>query len=251
MPRRRGLTVLGPVVLLGVWEVLSRAEIIHPAFFPPPTAIAQRLPVLWQPDGLAPDLLATVGRLAATALLASFVGVALGLLVFLVPRLHAGMESVLAFLYPIPAVLFFPIIALALGRGEVALVVTAAVTPFIIAFFAAAAGARAIDPVLLEAASNYGASGRALFLRVLVPGSLSRVIPGLRIALGFSLITVVATEMVGASRGLGAYLWTSWRTLRVGQMYVALVAIAVLGLLLAFGYDAVVRRLTPWVTARD
>lgn len=242
----------GPAVILGGWEYASRAELVRPFFFPPPSEVAARTLILFDAErGLAVDLRATVVRLAVVAGLAAVFGIATGLLMSAWRWLTRGMETVLAFLYPIPAILFFPFLSFAIGRGELAIVLTATITPLIIVTVYTLAGVRSIDPAVIEAARNYGAKGWRFFSRVLLPGALTSIVAGFRIALGFSLITVIAIEMVAASDGLGSFLWANWRVLRVTDMYVALVGIATLGVLSSAGFDALANRLLPWRTAPE
>lgn len=237
----------GPAVILGTWELLSRTEIIRPVFFPPPTTIAARSIILFDPErGLGQDLLATTVRLVVTAGLAAVFGVLTGLLMSAIRWLDRGVETVLAFFYPIPAILFFPFVAFVLGRGETAVVATAMITPYIIMAVYTVVGVKSIDRSLIEAARNYGTRGWRFFSRVLVPGALPSIVAGLRIALGISLITVIAIEMVAAQDGLGRFLWTNWQLLRVTDMYVALLGIAALGLATSVGFDAIANRLLPW-----
>ncbi|MBI3014770.1 MAG: hypothetical protein HYY65_06875, partial [Candidatus Tectomicrobia bacterium] len=56
----------------------------------------------------------------------------------------------------------------------------------------------------------------------------------------------VAVELAGAKRGLGASLWHSWQILRIEDMYVGLVLIAILGVLVTYGLEALAGRLMPW-----
>ncbi len=242
--------VVGPLVILGGWEIASRAELIRPFFFPPPTEIVARSVILFDADeGLGNDVLATVVRLLLVAGLAAALGITTGLLMSAWRWLNRGMETVLAFFYPIPAILFLPFLSFVLGRGETVVILTAMITPFIVMTVYTIAGVRSIPSEYLEAGHNYGATGWRFFSRVLVPGALSSIIAGFRVALGFSLITLIAIEMVAASDGLGRFLWANWQILRVTDMYVALVAIAALGLLTSVGFDALANRLLPWRSA--
>jgi ABC-type nitrate/sulfonate/bicarbonate transport system permease component len=248
----RWALLVGPAIILGGWEFVSRAELIRPFFFPPPTEIAARSLILFDAErGLGSDLLATVVRLLVVAGLAAALGIMTGLLMSASRWLNRGMETVLAFFYPIPAILFFPFLSFVLGRNETTLVLTAMITPFIIMAVYTVAGVRSIKPEHLEAARNYGATGWRFFSRVLVPGALTSIVAGFRVALGFSLITVIAIEMVAASDGLGRFLWANWQVLRVTDMYVALVGIAILGLLSSTGFDALANRLLPWRAVRE
>lgn len=239
--------LVGPTLILGAWELASRTGMVRETFFPPPSQILARSSILFDAQiGLGVDLRATLWRLAITVLLAAVLGVGLGLLMSASAWMEHGLGAVLAFFYPIPGVLFFPFLAFVLGRGEAVVIVTAFITPFIVLAMYTVAGVRDIDPVLIEAARNYGTRGWRFFSRVLIPGALPSVVAGFRIALGFSLIAVVAVEMVGAQDGLGRFLWTNWQILRVTDMYVALLCIAVLGLLSSVGFDTVADRLIPW-----
>ncbi|MFW6090388.1 MAG: ABC transporter permease [Actinomycetota bacterium] len=244
--------VIGPVVILGGWELASRTELIRPFFFPPPTEIVARSVILFDADeGLGNDLLATVVRLLLVAGFAAALGIMTGLLMSAWRWLNRGMETVLAFFYPIPAILFLPFLSFVLGRGETLVVLTAMITPFIIMSVYTLAGVRSIPSEYLEAGHNYGATGWRFFARVLMPGALTWIIAGFRVSLGFSLITLIAIEMVAASEGLGQFLWANWQILRVTDMYVALVAIAALGLLTSVGFDALANRLLPWRSASE
>jgi len=245
--REKWPLAVGPVVLLAAWELLSRTEVIRPTFFPPPSLIVARSAVIFDPaSGFGADILATVLRLLITISLAVAIGVAVGIAITASRWTENGVTPVLAFLYPIPGVLFFPFLTFVLGRTETALLLTALVTPLIVMVLYTVAGVRSIDPTLLEVARNYECRGPRRFFRVLLPGALPSIVTGIRISLGFGLIAVIAIEMVGAQSGLGNVLWSSWQILRVTDMYVALLCIAVLGLLSSVGFEAVADRLVPW-----
>ncbi len=245
--RGKWVFLIGPVVLLTAWEVLSRTGILRPTFFPPPTEIISRSSIVLDAgDGIADDIGITVLRVLITIGLAVVVGVAVGIAVTASRWTERGAGTVLAFVYPIPGVLFFPFLAFLLGRNEAAVLLTALVTPLVVMVLYTIAGVRSIDPLILEVARNYGSRGARFFLRVIVPAALPSIVTGIRISLGFSLIAVIAIEMVGAQSGLGRFLWSNWQILRVTDMYVALLCIAVLGLLSSLGFDALADRLLPW-----
>ncbi len=245
--REKWALLVGPVLILAAWELLSRTGVIRSTFFPPPTEIIARGTIVFDvQSGLGGDIVATVLRVLLTIALAVVAGVAFGIAITASQWAERGSSTVLAFLYPIPGVLFFPFLTFLLGRTEMAIILTALVTPLVVMVLYTVAGVRGIDPTLLEAADNYGSRGARRFFGVLVPGALPSIVTGIRIALGFALISVIAIEMVGARDGLGQFLWSSWQILRVTDMYVALLIIAVLGVLSSVGFDALADRLLPW-----
>ncbi|HHX48191.1 MAG TPA: ABC transporter permease [Brevibacterium sp.] len=245
--RDKWVYLVGPVIILGAWELLSRLGVLRATFFPPPTRIVSGADIIFQGgNGLADDIVATVTRVFITVVLAVALGVIIGVLASASAWTERGITTLLAFVYPIPGVLFFPFLAFVFGRSQTAILLTALITPLVVIVLYTMSGVRSISPVLLEVAQNYNSNGIRRFFQVVLPGALPTIVTGIRIALGFALIAVIAIEMVGAQDGLGRFLWANWQILRVTDMYVALMCIAVLGLLSSIGFDAVADKLLPW-----
>jgi ABC-type nitrate/sulfonate/bicarbonate transport system permease component len=243
----RWITLGSPIALLAVWEWASAVGLLRAAFFPRPLTIAAHFVDLALDGTLWGHLAATLARIGWSFSLAALLGVAIGLAMGLWRRLREGLDPVFAVIYPIPSVLFLPLVSFLVPSGEIALVVTTAVTSFFLIAFTTTHGVRQIDRLVVEAARHYGAGGWRLFAAVLLPGALPYIFTGLRLGLGFALIVVVAVEIVSASRGLGALLWLSWQVLKVEDMYATFFVIALLGALLSYGLAALRARLLPWV----
>jgi len=242
-----GTTVGSPIALLLAWEWASATGLLRAVFFPRPSTILAHLRYLALDGTLWGHTAPTLARIGWSFSLAAVLGVAIGLAMGLWRRLREGLDPVFAVIYPIPSVLFLPLASFMVPAGEVALVVTSAVTSFFLIAFTTTHGVRQIDRLVVEAAVHYGARGWRLFATVLLPGALPFIFTGLRLGLGFSLIVVVAVEIVSASRGLGALLWLSWQILKVEDMYATFFVIALLGALLSYGLAALRARLLPWV----
>jgi NitT/TauT family transport system permease protein len=244
--REHWLALASPLALLLAWEIASATGLLRQAFFPRPSTVLAHLGALVADGTLPMHTLATLVRIAGAFALAAVLGVTVGLAMGLWRRLRAGLDPVFAVVYPIPSVLFLPLVSFLAPRGETALIVTTAVTSFFLVAFTTTHGVRQIDPLVVEAARHYGARGSRLFTAVLLPGSLPHIFTGLRLGLGYALIVVVAVEIVGASRGLGALLWLSWQVLKVEDMYAAFAVVAALGAVLSYGLAALRSRLLPW-----
>jgi ABC-type nitrate/sulfonate/bicarbonate transport system permease component len=252
MSRRPGwlaghwLAVASPAALLIGWELAAAAGLLREAFFPRPSTVLDHLRRLIADGTLLAHALPTLARIAAAFALAAGLGIAVGLAMGLWRRLRESLDPVFAVVYPIPSILFLPLVSFLVPHGETALVVTTAVTSFFLIAFTTTEGVRQIDPLVVEAARHYGARGRRLFTAVLLPGALPYIFTGLRLGLGFALIVVVAVEIVNATYGLGALLWLSWQVLKVEDMYATFLVIAALGAVLSYGLAALRARLLPW-----
>ena len=243
----RWIAVVSPLVLLAVWEWASATGVLREVFFPRPSTVLVHLGRLAADGTLSRHTAPTLVRIGWAFAVAAVLGVAVGLGMGLWRRLREGLDPVFAVIYPIPSVLFLPLVSFLVPAGEVAVVVTTAVTSFFLVAFTTTHGVRQIDRLVVEAAVHYGARGWRLFAAVLLPGALPFIFTGLRLGLGYALIVVVAVEIVAASRGLGALLWLSWQVLKVEDMYAAFFVIAFLGAVLSYGLAALRARLLPWV----
>jgi len=245
-PRHDLVAFALPVLFLVAWEIASAIGALRPVFFPPPSVIARHLIALVADGTLPRHLGVTLTRVAAAFALAAGPGVVVGLAMGMSRRTREGLDPLFALVYPIPSVLFLPLLSFALRAEEVAVAVTAAFTSFFLVVYTTMTGVQQLDRAVLEAARHFGARGARLFLSVLLPATLPSIFIGLRLGLGYALIVVVVVEMVGAPRGLGSLLWLSWQILRVEDMYVALVTVAAVGAVLTGVVEWLRRRLIPW-----
>jgi ABC-type nitrate/sulfonate/bicarbonate transport system permease component len=243
------IDVGSPVVLLLAWEWASATGLLREAFFPRPSTVFRHLGRLAADGTLGQHTGITLARIAWAFGVAAVLGVAFGLAMGLWRRLREGLDPVFAVVYPIPSILFLPLLSFVVRSSEPALVLTSAVTSFFLVAYTTMTGVHQVDRSIVEAATHYGARGAALFAKVLLPAAAPSILTGLRLGLGYTLIVVIATEMVSAPSGLGSFLWLSWQVLKVEDMYVALAAIAALGALSNWALAALRARVLPW--ARD
>ena len=129
------------------WELLVRLGMLRPAFFPPPSEVARTLVVLAHSGALWAHTAVTLGRLGAAFLLAVVPGTALGLAMGWWAPVRSAADPLVRLLFPIPSIGFFPVVIFYLGLSELGLVITAAVTPFLLIVVQATAAVERLDRV--------------------------------------------------------------------------------------------------------
>src|SRR5207237_9894950 len=112
-------------------------------------------------------------------------------------------------LCPVPGLAWLPLAILWFGLGNTAVVFVVFIAEFFPLYFNTEAGARNINPVLVDAARCYGAKRVTLLRRVILPASAPYIITGMRIALGGAWRMIVAGEMLASPSGIGAVLRAS------------------------------------------
>ena len=244
--RERILSIVSPLILVVVWELLVRFHLLDLRFFPPPSGIVSTFVELSVSGELWSSLAISIMRIFGGFLLGAVPAVILGLTMGLFPLIRAVFDPMIASLYPIPKLALLPLIMLLFGIGEASKVVTIASGVFFLVLINTVAGVVNIDKIYLDVAKNYEASRKNFYLTIALPGALPLIFTGLKLGMGIALLLIVAAEMIGAKSGIGYMIWTGYETFFLEKMFVGLTLMAVLGYLFTVGLDELERKIVPW-----
>lgn len=241
--KRRDL-LLAILALIVVWQIA--AWVVRRPILPPPLEVAAAFIAGLQGD-LVGHFLVSLWRVIASTALAIAVAAPAGLILGQSRRLNNIFSPVIYLVYPIPKVVFVPIVLLFFGLGDWPKIVII----FLILFFQIlvlvrdqAAGLR---PELVQSVRSLGAGRRALFRFVYLPASLPAILTALRQSVGTAVAVLYVAELYATQRGLGYYIYLNGSTLfNYPAMYAGIVAMSILGLSLYFTVDWMERRVTPW-----
>ena len=215
------------MLLLVVWVLLVRYEVVGNAFvMPGPAAVWDRAVLLWQSGDLQDATTTTLLRVVSAWGLAVLVGVTLGLLLGRLRAVRLAVRPVVSFFFPTPKVAIYPALVILFGLGsasKVALGFAEAVFPIILASTAAASQ---IEPRLVWSARGLGTSQAQVLPRVVLPAALPGILTGARIGLVGAIIGVFIGELIVGADGLGHLMAASYRTLATAEMYVAVVMVS-------------------------
>lgn len=248
--RKQAVSVVAVVV---VWQLATGVfEVVSSAVLPSPVEITIALGALLFDTRFLGHVGTTLWRTAVAAAIAVPAGIAVGVAMGWNDRVHRGVSPLLYALYPMPVVALLPLILVIFGSGDRALIFVAALGGFFLLVWNAAAAVENVDPVYFEVARDNGAtSTTTLFREVLLPGSLSLLFTGFRVCLSTALLVVIATEFIAANSGLGFFLWQSWRSYLLADLYAAVLVIGLFGIAITYGLGVLYKRLVPWETELD
>jgi ABC-type nitrate/sulfonate/bicarbonate transport system permease component len=182
-------------------------------------------------------------------LLGTGAGIGLGLGAGVARGVDQLLSPVVFLTYPVPKIVFLPIFMLWFGIGDLSKVLIIALACFYPSFVNAYYGARATPAILVWSGRNMGASRAQIFRKIVVPAALPLVFAGIRVSLALSFILLFSTEMINARSGLGFLIRQSEGSLRFDLMYVAILAIAILGYASDQLLRLVRRRVLAWQEA--
>ena len=222
-------TALARLALLATallaWEVVARVG--SPLLYVPPSAALPALRDLLllrsYPD-LPSHLALTVREIAIAYALSVVAGLAVGFALGLYRTVGRAYGPILAALYAVPSVIWYPSLMLFFGLDAASKIAFGFLLGFFPITLAVLAGIRQVNPQLVVVARAFGARPLTIFVKVLVPGMLFTLVGGMRTGLALSVIGVIVGEILGSKAGMGALINHAYGLLRTAD-YVALVMV--------------------------
>ncbi|MGI6093140.1 MAG: ABC transporter permease [Veillonellaceae bacterium] len=240
------LSILSPLTLLLIWEILAKMSIIDVRLLSSPSLIIQSFFPLLLSGELLYNTFVSVQRVIWGFLVGAVPGVILGISMGLSPLVRSAIEPMIAATYPIPKLALMPLILLIFGLGETSKIFTIAIGVFYLVVINTMAGVLSIDKIYLDVAKNFGASRKNFYLTIALPGALPMIFAGLKLGMGMALILIVAAELSAAKAGVGWMIWRAYDMFDIEQMFVALIMLSVLGYIFSLLLDAIENWALPW-----
>ena len=227
-----------------LWQILAWG--IQRPIMPPPLEV---LPIFGRSlfGDLGIHLLASAGRVLAAIGLAVAVAVPMGLGLGQSVQLNRIFAPLIAIVYPIPKIVFLPVIFVLMGITDLSKVFLIALIIFFQILVVVRDEAANLHPELILSVRSLGAGRRALFRYVYFPASLPAVLTALRISVGTAIAVLFIAEQSLTTWGLGYYIVVeTYQVLRYPEMYAGILAMSLLGLMLYFVIHGLERRVTRY-----
>ncbi|KYF75105.1 ABC transporter permease [Sorangium cellulosum] len=237
------------LLVAAIWETAPRMGLVEAAFLPPLSEVLATGWQLLQNGQLLSHIKASLSRSLLGFSLAILMGVPLGLAIGWYKGVADAINPLLEVLRNTAALALLPVFLLLLGIGEaskVALVIYSCTWPILLNTIS---GVRGVDPLLIKSARTMGLSPLQLFRKVILPAAIPTIFVGIRLAGAYSLLVLVAAEMIGAKAGLGYLIIYAQYNFQIPSMYVGILTITTLGLTFNTLLMRVERRFTAWKVA--
>jgi len=233
--------LLGILMFVVLWQFL--AWIIRRPIMPSPGLV---LPLFLESifGELGLHLLASTGRVMAAIFVAVLAAVPIGLGLGQLPTVDRIFAPLIAIFYPIPKIVFLPVIYVLMGITDLSKIFLIALIIFFQILVVVRDEAANLHPELILSVRSLGAGRRALFRYVYFPASLPAVLTALRVSVGTAIAVLFIAEQSLTTWGLGYYIVVeTYQVLRYPQMYTGILAMSLLGLSLYFVISGLERRI--------
>ena len=235
---------IGLLMFFAIWQAL--AWIIQRPIMPSPLQV---LPIFTASlfGDLGIHLLASTARVLAAIGVAVVTAVPIGLGLGQVPKVNRIFAPLIAIVYPIPKIVFLPVIYVLMGITDISKIFLIAIIIFFQILVVVRDEAASLHPELILSVRSLGAGRRALFRYVYFPASLPAVLTALRVSVGTAIAVLFIAEQSLTTFGLGYYIVVeTYQVLRYPEMYAGILAMSLLGLSLYFVINHLETRVTRY-----
>ena len=243
---------VGALLLVGLlWYLLTAGfGVISAARFPAPAEVGAALQQIvgegYSNGRLHEHVIRSVLLVTMGFVVASSIGVVLGLAMGASRTVEALVNPVFLLLRPIPPLAWIPLAIVWLGLGDAAKMMVIFFAAFVPSVINSYTGVRQIDKPVFEAAAMLDVRGWRYWREVLIPGALPSIFTGLRLSLQASWTTLVAAELVGAVAGLGQILNQAAQDIYPAMILVGMISVAACGWFMTLGLVWLERAVMPW-----
>lgn len=207
------------IVILGLWEIAGRYDLINPFFLSWPSAIAAAAWRVLVSGAFVANLLVTGYAYLVGVVGACLLGSVLGLAMGWWRKFGAVIDPFIVFFSAMPRVALYPVLLMMFGVGSISRILIVFIGVLFPVVFNAYVGAKQTPPLLVDVARVFGYSNNKLFLVIVVPASLPYLMAGFRIGITLGMILVVVAEFFGGSSGFGYQIALTAQMYKTPEMY--------------------------------
>ncbi|WP_448647416.1 ABC transporter permease [Pseudomonas mohnii] len=169
--------------------------------------------------GYTKDIVFSFTNIISAAVIAILAGFFIGLAVHSLPRLREALEPLLASYYAVPTFIFYPVFIVIFGVGHGSIIAIAVLLAIVAMITATLTGLDRIPPVLRKSAYVMRLSRLKTAWLIELPAALPYLFGGVKLAVAYSFIGVIASEFILSGSGMGYAIAFAYNNFESDNMY--------------------------------
>lgn len=232
------------------WFLIAKLGIFTPTLLPGParvwSAFLRILEKGYNGVPLWSHLGASFKRLFVALFFAIFSAIPLGLLSGYFNKIEAIIDSVVEFYRPLPPLAYYTLLILWFGIDDTSKQILLFLAAFAPIYIACVSAVRKLNQDFVLSAKSLGASQKDLFFKIVLPASLPEIFTGIRTAFGVAYTTLVSSEMVAATSGIGWMVLDASNFLKSDVIFVGIIIMGITGVIIDSGLRFLERKIIFW-----
>jgi sulfonate transport system permease protein len=241
-----GLRALPWLIVLFLWYLLPATGLVNTALVPTPWQVLVKFYEQLTTNRLWLDMYMSLQRVTLGLACGIVLAVPIGFLLGWYRPARTLFDPLVNFFRSLPPIALIPLVIVYFGIDELAKVVMLFYAAFFSGVIVMYEGIVQTNPLFIRVARTLGATDDEIFRRIIIPLALPHVLTALRVALGVSWATLVASELIAAQRGLGAVIQNASNYFQIDTIYAGIICIGLLALLMDRCLRVIAARLLQW-----
>lgn len=207
------------VAAVALLEISCRTGLIDHRVVIPPSEMADalvRLLISGQANG---QIARTFGIVIVAVVISVVGGFALGVVIHALPRVRQALDPFFATYYAVPIFIFYPVMIVIFGLSIMPIVLMGVATAIVTMIIATLNGLDRVPRVLGKVARVHRMGPVATALLLKLPAAAPHLFTGVKLAVSYAFIGVVASEFILAPAGLGRVISDAYSDFNNRQMY--------------------------------
>ena len=237
-----------PAIVVALWVYGSADGWWNRFLLPAPSAVLESILSMAESGELARHVTFSVLRIMGGFSLSVLAAIPLAALCGVNSSVRRQVWPLLEFMRHIPPLATVPLLILWLGIGEAPKLVIIVLASFFPIFLNTLQGISQCDAGLLDVARSFGYTKRQSVLRIIFPFALPYIITGMKLAIGYSWRSLIASELLAASSGLGYLILSAEQLSRTDIVMAGIFIIGVMGFIMDYSFSLLSKSLMPYMS---
>lgn len=232
-------------ILVFVWEVVARLEVVPTYILPAPTRIIKtlitNLPVLRE------HIIVTLMEALVGFTISIIFAMVIAVVMDSIPIVKKAVYPLIITSQTIPIITIAPLFAIWFGFGYLPKVVIVVLVCFFPITISLLEGLASVEEDLLNLIKSMGASKIQLYRMVKLPAAMPSFFSGLKISGTYSIMGATIGEWVGGKNGLGVYMLRVKHSFATDKVFATIIIITLLSTLILKIISFIEKRSMPWI----
>ena len=242
------LPIVSIITIITLWLIATNSSSGN---FPSPADVWERTVRLFthpvKKRNLILHILASLQRVGLALLFDWTFGIAFGIMIGWYPKLRAFFSPLFDAFRAIPPLAWIPLITLWNGTGELSKVIIVIFGSLQSIVINVKAGLSTVDKMYLDVGTVFNATPAQRLFKIAIPSSLDAIFAGVRTSTSAAWMVVLAAEMLGAGNaGVGLLISRGMDSMEMPLVLTGMIAIGLVGALLAIITQFAERLICPW-----
>ena len=197
------LQILLLVILLTIWELLTKFELINTFISSSPSRVLKEIILLAKGNNLLSHIWTTVYETIISFGLGTIIGILIAIILWWNNTIYKVIDPYLTIINSLPKVAIGPIIIIYFGANINSIIIMALLISVIITIITVYNGFKETDKNKIKLLKSFNATKYQIFKYVILPSNYPTIISSLKINISMSLIGVIMGEFLVSKKGLG------------------------------------------------